>query len=197
MATSLQGETLADNIKNVQKINGTGNQQAGESIYNISQTFSENAAAITLDVKIFQDIFDHALSLRQGRRATNRDRTHLNTPAKIVLNFSDERDQEYVRTCYRQGLQHIEALEPYYRALDSEQQLDIESNILDAYQELRLRDLQSCEILIELFRHYTPREKVDDPSYQRIAKAFVLMFFEDCTIFEKTKQELDKTSVTT
>jgi hypothetical protein len=193
---SRQGETLADNVKNTQKAVGTGNLQAQRDINIFHQTFGENAASISLDVEIFQEIFAYVLSMPKKPLVTSRDRTLLDVASKIVLNFSDEPDQEYVRDCYKQGLPHIQTLEPYFQGLETEQQLDITSNILDSYHERRVAGLTSSQILIDLFRYYTPREKVDDPAYQRVAKAFVLLFFEDCTIFEKTKEGIERIIVT-
>jgi hypothetical protein len=148
-------------------------------------TFASEMQGITTDIEVYRDLFEYVLqkSVSSSRSTTSFE--FLETSKKIELNFVDSSDCEHVQTFFSQTFDRISAIEAYFQTLDANQQLDITSQVYDSYVSHKTDGKGSMQILMALFEEYTPQDKRGDPAYHRAAKAFVLMFFEDCSIFEK------------
>lgn len=108
---------------------------------------------------------------------------------KIELNFSDPKEQEEIAEYVRAALLKMSLIEGTFKNLGSEYQKDITAHIFQLYSERRRKGIKNINIMTELFAEFTPPKRRNDPGYTNLARAFVLFFFDDCTIFEKTRKE--------
>lgn len=143
---------------------------------------------------IIQEIFDNAIELSKVDNVLidyKDDGKLTHTLKKIKINFKDKKHEGEVRTYFTNSFNKKNSIERYLISLDSELQTDLENHIFSKYS--LLKDTKtSLEILRELFTIYLPISKKSNPVYANMAQAYVLLFFEDCTIFEKTEEEINK-----
>lgn len=165
------------------------NQQTNGTITNIFQN-SENQDES--ERTIIEEIFENVLSKLSPTTLQEQvsDKKHLNITNKIELNFINEADREEVRQYFSYALTKIDEIERRIRLEDSEIQKDIESYIYGLYKQFTRKNISNIEILESLFREIIPSNKYHDPKYVNLSRAFVLLFFDDCTIFKKTKEEI-------
>jgi len=52
-----------------------------------------------------------------------------------------------------------------------------------------LHPLNKVRLLLHRGTDHRPNEKKNNPKYKNAAHAFILLFFDDCTIFEKTEKQ--------
>lgn len=136
--------------------------------------------------EIFQFVLDKIDNIESNR--TKPDKL-LHTKEKIELNFRDNNEQEEVKIYFTNCYHKISLIEKYFETLDIEEQSDIHNYAYLNYQELKEKFKKPILVLRELFKIFIPDLKEKDPQYVNIANALVLFFFDDCTIFEKTKGE--------
>lgn len=108
---------------------------------------------------------------------------------KIVLNFKTEHERQAVRDIRERTFAQIDLIDDIFKEKLPDDVNAITQCAHDVYNSLKAKNQQPFEILQNMFKIFTPKDK-DDPRYRLAVKAFVLYFFDDCTIFEKTKEEL-------
>ncbi|OFY22722.1 MAG: hypothetical protein A2W98_05380 [Bacteroidetes bacterium GWF2_33_38] len=159
------------------------NQQADTIINNIVTDEKQ-------ELTIIDGIFNYVLKqLNEGIGKDYKPDVNLNLPDKIKLNFKSTDEQEAVVEYFKYSFTKYDLIRRRFEILDTEYQKDIHSHIFGVYQELKTNSLSNLDILHTLFKVFTPTAKKGNSIYMNLAKAFVLFFFEDCTIFEKTKAE--------
>lgn len=142
------------------------------------------------ELSIVNEIFDFVVDeIREGAGDKFKTEENLNLPDKIKLNFKNEEEQEEVSIYAKAAILKIDLIKRKYQSLETEKQKDLHSHIFGLYKEYNRAGKSNIEILTDLFKIFTPKNKADNPTYVHLAKALVLFFFEDCTIFEKTKAE--------
>lgn len=174
--------------KNEQAISGKGNIQAGNNAYvTLDQSEKE-------DFGIIEEIINHvALKAGDGDTVKSRAESLLDTQKKIELNFIEDSDRHEVQTYFTLAYSKLNLVETKFAALDTEDQDDIHAYLLSRYKTLVGESDSSIEVLRKLFQEILPNGKKNNPKYINAAHAFILLFFDDCTIFEKTeKQKLKK-----
>lgn len=141
------------------------------------------------EATVVKEIFDNAAQLAKEINFERKkdDGKLVETLNKIKINFPDIQINE-VRQYFTNSFSRKNSIEKYMSSLDSDLQQDLESQIFAKYSELK-RSLEGVELLSSLFSFYIPEAKKKDPTYTNMAQAYVLLFFEDCTIFEKTEKE--------
>lgn len=145
------------------------------------------------ELTVIEELFVYVLSqINEGIGKNYIPEGSLNLSDKIVVNFKTKEEQNVVSEYIKDALLKTELIRRRYEILDTEHQKDIHSHIFGLYQELKRKSFENIEILNTLFLEFTPNDKQKDSTYINLAKAFVLFFFEDCTIFEKTKAEKAK-----
>jgi hypothetical protein len=163
------------------------NNQAGNQTINYN-TFQNEKEELT----IIEELFTFVISKIKEDSGITSSKEHLNLSDKIKLNFRSDAEQKEVTEYVKLALLKIELIEKQFQLFSPEQQNDIQSHILGQYNNFK-RDLSSnIEILNKLFDEFTPNNKKQNSTYINLAKALVLFFFDDCTIFEKTKTEIGK-----
>lgn len=143
---------------------------------------------------IIQEIFDNAIELSKGDSVSVKykdDGKLTHTLKKIKINFKDKNHEDEVRMYFTNSFNKKNSIERYLVSLDSELQTDLENHVFGKYSQLK-DTKTSLEILRELFVIYLPIGKRNNPIYTNMAQAYVLLFFEDCTIFEKTEEEINR-----
>lgn len=144
------------------------------------------------EITVIDEIFNDVIKQLEGNVDHDRSTKHLNLRDKIKLNFEDENDQDIVRRYFEYALLKINLVQMRIEQEDPEIQIDLQSFVFAKYNELHRKNLSNIEILEGLFAEFIIEGRNDDPIYSNLTRAFVLFFFDDCTIFEKTREEIDK-----
>lgn len=161
-----------------------------KEIFKIQLPYKELADTELKEMGIINEIFDYALlkiRLGGGKNFTFKAGIHLND--KIILNFPNEREKKDIRDFFLQAYEKLALIQKIFQEIDPDLQKDCHAHIKDKYIEYKRSKIASFDILQRLVRDFTPRGREDDSQYTNLSRAFVLFFFDDCTIFEKTKEE--------
>lgn len=105
---------------------------------------------------------------------------------KIPLNFPSLNDQEEVKSYFKLSLLKQSVIKDIFGSYDSFDQDDVTLSILFDYNKLKSEFSNNLAVLRKLIDIYSLKKTI---LYKSLSIAFVLTFFEDCTIFEKTKEE--------
>lgn len=185
-AKVLQGISISNNIS-VNNSHGANVLGIGEQ--HITQTFNFPAMDYEQELTVIDEIFKYVIdNVTSSVLVQVPDLLLLSINEKIELNFKNEDEQEEISQYFRLAYLKISGIEARFKALDINQQSDIQNHVLGCYKRLKHKGMQNIEIIHKLFEEFTPNGKGGDPKYTSLAKAFVLIFFEDCTIFEKVKK---------
>jgi hypothetical protein len=142
------------------------------------------------ELSIVDEIFDYVLNeIKEGAGDKFKPGENLNLQNKIKLNFKNEEEQEEVIIYAKAAILKRDLIKQKYQSLETEKQKDLHAHIFGLYKEYKRAGKSNIEILTALFNDFTSKNRVDNSTYVNLAKALVLFFFEDCTIFEKTKSE--------
>ncbi|MDD2516351.1 MAG: hypothetical protein PHF26_03995 [Candidatus Gracilibacteria bacterium] len=172
-------------LKIAEKIANFENEIISEIIdINLSDTLTEEQELTILDY-IFEDI----LKIIKNNTDDYSYSTSIDLDKKIKINFSSKNDQDEVRDYLKYALSKLKLVNDRMAIEESSNQDDIHSYIVSLYQKHKRSGETNIEILVSLFDDILPKTKKNDIHYQNLSKAFVLFFFDDCTIFEKTRSE--------
>jgi hypothetical protein len=180
--------------KKGQEISGNNNITSGNDtvIHNYGSATAVEESTPTIIDEILTYVIEN-ISKREYSSKGHPEKL-LKTTAKINKNFTKAKEKEEVKTHFTYSYMNISVIEEKYRLLDNNLQSDIHSHVFSVYQELK-NTKPNIEILRDLFKVFLPPGKERDSQYVNISKAFVLFFFDDCTIFEKTKHERTQPSL--
>lgn len=167
-------------------------QQGGDGSFNIQAGHDVNltliAEADKRDFGIIDEIFKSVvqkLRISKGKI----DREYVNLDKKIELNFPNKKERNRVRQYFKYAYTKISLIERRIQEEDPEIQNDIQGLVFNKYNSLKDSGLQSIEILEKLFEQFVIPKKEKNAEYSNLTRAFILFFFDDCTIFEKTSEE--------
>lgn len=132
------------------------------------------------------EVFSYVLSqLPQTPVLTPSDDRQIKVKAKIALNFTDESEQSEVSQYFTAAYTRTSLIESRLQALDPTTQSDIQLHVLQKFNEFKRNSQSSIEILHKLFSFFTPKKRERNSTFAAVVRAFVLLYFEDCTIFDK------------
>ncbi len=162
-----------------------------ETVLDMVLNLSEQASNQGGDIQEWNIIDDIFVTVIARLKSINGyvDKVRINLEDKIKLNFENEDDRGTVRSYFFYALTKVSLIEQRIQEEDGDIQNDLHSHLLNQYYELKLAGHKNIHILHELFKIFIPAGKEADPTYSNLSKAFVLFFFDDCTIFEKTESE--------
>lgn len=176
-----------------QSISGDGNYQADGNITVNNYKYASE------EEKVSRGIIDEIFELVISKEGNN---THiekalpeklLKAEKKIKRNFKKTNEINEVSTYFKYAYSKVYLIEEAYKNIGIERGTDVQNNIhshiFGVYKDLQNAHSNNLDILKALFKFFTPEGKAKDPLYDNIAKGFVLFFFDDCTIFEKTREE--------
>lgn len=167
-------------------------QQSGDNSQNIQAGRDVNynlaAGADKRDFGIIDEIFKSVIQQLQASEH-KQDRKYVNLNKKIEINFRSKEDRKRVRQYFKYAYTKVSLIEKRIQEEDSEIQNDLHGHVFNRYNALKDRCLSNTEILEELFKQFIIPGKEDNAEYGNLTRAFVLFFFDDCTIFEKTDIE--------
>ncbi len=159
------------------------NLQAGHDI-NFFKAVQEDQK----DFGVIDEIFKNVIGqLRSSEDKLNKE--HINLNKKIEINFLNKEDRERVRKYFRYAYTKIALIEKRIQEEDTEIQNDLHGDVFQRYNSLKDCGLSNIKILEELFKQFIIPDKKNNSTYRNLTRAFILFFFEDCTIFEKTNKE--------
>lgn len=172
------------------KVKGSNNITAirDVNIYHSSAISQEN------EMGVINDIFKYVIEVTKSNENSFSNQglskeklLHLND--KINLNFNSEAEINEVKEYFTQLFSRISAVEKHFQMLDENDQEDVHFYVSSAYNDLKRTEKDKVIILKRLSEAFIPPSNYKNPTYVSIAQAIVLFFFDDCTIFEKTKKE--------
>jgi len=155
-------------------------QQVLGNVYNFSLPRTEE------ELTIIDSIFSYVIeNIDSAKKPVKSNSALLALNKKIALNFSDKSEQEEINEYFVKAYLKMSLVEQRFGSISTEQQNDISGHIFNLYKSLEREKKTNIEILNDLFMKFIPSGKETDPQHTALARAFVLMFFEDCTIFKK------------
>ena len=156
------------------------NKQIGDGNTNIQiEAFQE-------DLGIIAEIYKKVLESPKATLTIPKDNHFLEVNKKIEFNISDPDEQARIKKLFEDIYDKINVIEKTFSNLDPSQQRTITIDVGEQYHKfLKKNNSNMIETLEELFDHYTPETKSKNPEYNLLARAFVLFFFDDCTIGRK------------
>lgn len=113
----------------------------------------------------------------------------LHSKEKIELNFQGTSDADQVTEYLRHSLAYSDTIAEAINQYPGLDPVDLEDYMRDVYNKHKLKDSRSMHILLAMFDSLVPAEKADDIIYLSWSRRFVMKYFENCTIFERTKAE--------
>ncbi len=172
------------------KQNNNGNSNVNSARDTIINNYVKSTSDDIIDQGIIDELIIYAIKkCKEASIIHHIDNSKfLHVDEKIHLNFKAKEEIEEVRIYFKYAYTKITIIDNKFAQLTLEQQNDLHSYIFSLYVHLKTTN-SNIEILRELFNKITPSDKINIPEYTNIAKAFVLFFFDDCTIFEKTEIE--------
>ncbi|MFL0080737.1 hypothetical protein [Tenacibaculum maritimum] len=183
------------------KVNGNENISSGRDT-TINNYNNYSSTGEKDDLGIIQNIFDNVLDKVKDKEphetlsSKTKDKL-IHIKDKIEINFNNNDDREEVKTYFTKLYSKISFVEKAFQVLSNEEQSEFHYYILSNYKKLKRskENYTSIQILEKLTDIFMPEANIKNPTYQSIAQSIVLFFFDDCTIFEKTKVEPKQTSI--
>lgn len=170
----------------------TQKQKGGDNSVNLQAgrdaTFIQIAKSDEKDFGIIDEIFKSVIK-SLGSSESLPDKEHINLSKKIEINFKDEEERRRVQEYFKYAYTKIALIEKRIQEEDSEIQNDLHGHLFQRYNSLKDKGLNNLQILEELFSQFIIPDKKDNAEYTNLTRAFILFFFDDCTIFEKTESE--------
>ncbi|MCK5149406.1 hypothetical protein KAJ87_00580 [Candidatus Pacearchaeota archaeon] len=153
------------------------NEQIGNN------NFNQQIEIFKEDLGIIDEIYKEVLKKSKLEISDIDKRDFIEVNKKIELNISEEKDRKEIKELIEFVYEKISLIEKTFSDLDKGDQREISIDIKEQYSE-RFKKFEGnvSNALRDLFKHYTPKEKTKNPKYNNLARAFVLFFFDDCTI---------------
>lgn len=159
------------------------NFQAGRDVNYINSYRSDET-----DFGIIDEIFKSVIK-RLGSGESQPDKEHVKLSKKIEINFKNEEERKRVQKYFKYAYTKIALIEKRIQEEDSEVQNDLQGHLFQNYNSLKDDGLTNLQILENLFSQFNIPGKKNNAEYANLTRAFILFFFDDCTIFEKTESE--------
>lgn len=164
-------------------------QKGGDNSINLQAsrdaTFIHIAKSDERDFGIIDEIFKSVIKdLASSDLKT--DREHVNLSKKIEINFKDGEERERVQEYFKYAYTKIALIEKRIQEENLEVQNDLHGHVFQRYNTLKDEGFDNIKILEDLFLQFVIPDKKDNAEYSNLTRAFILFFFDDCTIFEKT-----------
>jgi len=141
------------------------------------------------EIVILDAIFEDILETIKDKHAEYTYTTSINLDEKIQINFSLKEEQEELRDYLKYAFSKLQLINDRMAIEAPSNQDDIHAYVVGLYHKYRKAGKTNMDILVSMFDDVLPKSKKSDIHYQNLAKALILFFFDDCTIFEKTKEE--------
>lgn len=156
------------------------NRQIGDGNTNIQiEAFQEDLGIIT-------EIYKRVLENSKQSLAMGKDHNFVAINKKIEFNIPYPEEQKRIKKLFEDIYDKINIIEKTFSELDPSQQRTITIDVGEQYQKfIKKNNSDMLQTLEDLFNHYTPKTKSKNPEYNLLARAFVLFFFDDCTIGRK------------
>jgi len=140
------------------------------------------------DLGIINEIYEMVLNKEKENLELSKDRDFLDINKKIELNIKNKLDRERIKKLFESIYDKISLIEKTISELDASQQRTLSIDIKEQYHlAMKETNQNVSDALDKMIKHYTPEQKSKNPSYNNLARAFVLFFFDDCTIGRKNK----------
>jgi len=166
------------------------NVQKGKDLVNIQPTININASPEE-DMGIISEIIENAIEKHKeiitSDLLSKKAELDLELLEKIDFNFQNEKDKKYVTQLFEDFFEEIHIMDSLIESQESFNQYILFKGVKAEYNKFYNANKNLLLSLEQLFNYYCPLGKEKDPKYANYSKAFVLFFFDDCTIGETKK----------
>lgn len=117
----------------------------------------------------------------------------LHLKEKITLNFDDEDEADQVSRYLMAALPYSSTLNDAINSFPDLDPSDLEEYMMDVYNKYSsTQNKKPMETLLEMFAYFVPASGTNDLAYRTWSRRFVLKYFENCTIFRRSKSEIEQ-----
>lgn len=110
---------------------------------------------------------------------------------KIILNFEDTNEADQVSRYLMNAMPYSDTISDAINSFVDLDSSDLEEYMMDVYNRYSsIQNKNSMETLLQMFDDFIPAGYKDDLVYITWSRRFVLKYFENCTIFKRSKSEL-------
>ena len=171
-----------------QSISGNNNNQYVANTVNVYESLAKEEE---LEQGIVSSIFQYVIENCKKNQQTPKAMPEkvLKIKKKISINFKTVEEKEEIIEFCRLASDKIALIEKAFSELDGDDQNDIHSYILGKYCKNKHKRISNIDNFYALCDDFIPIKQKGNPKVEHIARSFVLFFFQDCTIFEKTQEE--------
>lgn len=148
-------------------------------------------------VGVVNDIISHCVSSMEGSKIETKTAQDLplHTTEKIILNFEDPAEADAVVRYIRNSLVYSSDINEAINLFPNLDSSDLEGYMMHVYGRLSQNDDPPMKVLLDMFDFFVPADRQADYSYFSWARRFVCKYFENCTIFKRTKNEMQQVSL--
>ena len=158
-------------------MSNNSNRQIGNNNVNIQ--------GLEEDLGIISEIYSTILEKDKKNLEITDSRDFVEIEEKIKINIKGENERSKMKRLFEGIYNYIGMIEKTFSDLDSSKQRIITIDVMEQYR-LAMKEYDNISrALDKMIEHYTPKHKSKNPEYNILSRAFVLFFFDDCTIGEK------------
>lgn len=117
----------------------------------------------------------------------------LHIKEKITLNFEDGDEADMVSRYLMSALPYSSTISDAINSFPDLDPSDLEEYLMDVYNKCGItRNKNPMETLLAMFDYFVPANATKDLAYITWSRRFVLKYFENCTIFKRSKTDKTK-----
>lgn len=116
----------------------------------------------------------------------------LHIKEKIVLNFEDAAEADQVSRYIKNAMVYSSTINEVVNNFPDLDPADLEEYMMDVYNRLESQNKNPMQILMEMFDYFIPKAHAGDLKYMSWSRRFVLKYFENCSIFKRSKREIEQ-----
>lgn len=158
-------------------------QQIGTQINN---SYINGAQRDNLNYVIINELLSSVLSFVSTDSISIEEFEFVKVSEKIAINFVESDVRDRIKEQIISGYEFLPLVNKAYTALSSFDQKCIKHQVNTDYSNLKSRGIENEQIFSELSQRYNIRK---NEHYNFLSLCMVVYFFDDCSIFERTKQE--------
>lgn len=117
----------------------------------------------------------------------------LHIKEKITLNFDDDHEADMVSRYLMSAWPYSSTIGDAINSFPDLDPSDLEEYLMDVYNKCSTtKNKNPMETLQAMFDYFVPANGTKDLAYITWSRRFVLKYFENCTIFKRSKTELEQ-----
>ena len=188
IVTLMNKDTLKTEIENNCEL-----EQLQEIVDYLEQELSPLIDDPKTSIPIINGVIGKCVEMMQGQAIAIKTKQELPIyiTDKIALNFEDDNEADVVSRYLLNATSYTDTIIDAINSFENLDSSDIEEYMMDVYNRYSSKqNKNSMEILVAMFDDFIPAGHKDDLVYITWSRRFVLRYFENCTIFKRSKSEI-------